>query len=313
MFSVEEIITLNGTLEYRKDLVTGLSCRINAERIKRRIDQAPTLVFSSDGCPFCPGQVETVTPVFPEGTRIVHGESVTFPNLFPFARWHTVTVITREHVVERFTPGQIEDALHGQIDSLLLREGYGSINWNFLPSSGASLAHPHLQGLVDTRPPERVLRVMEGGKHFRQKHGVSYWTHFCEEEKETERYLFGDNIVWIAHAVPVGEKEVLGVLPCATLEEFGDLVPEFARGLLTLIDLYQAMGTYAFNMAVFFAPSRRDRDFRTFCSLIARINPNSTSLSDSSFMERLHLEPLILTSPEDLGRFYQREKENLKR
>jgi hypothetical protein len=65
-------------------------------------------------------------------------------------------------------------------------------------------------------------------------------------------------------------------------------------------------------MSVFFVPSERRKDFRAFCSLIARINPNPTSLSDTSFMERLHLEPLILTSPEDLAAFFHRERKNLR-
>jgi UDPglucose--hexose-1-phosphate uridylyltransferase len=64
-------------------------------------------------------------------------------------------------------------------------------------------------------------------------------------------------------------------------------------------------------MSVFFVPSGKKKNFQAFASLIARINPNPASLSDTSFMERLHLEPLILTSPEDLAGFFHREKGNL--
>ncbi|MDD1678290.1 MAG: galactose-1-phosphate uridylyltransferase [Methanomicrobiales archaeon] len=311
MFSVEEVATLNGTIEYRRDQVTGLTCRINAERIKRGIDQTPTLCYTTEGCPFCPVQVEQVTPTFQNGSRIVHGESVTFPNLFPFAAWHTVSVITRSHMVDRFTPSQIEDALRGQVESLTGRKGFASINWNFLPSAGASLAHPHLQGLVDAHPPERVRRIREGAQKYHRRTGRNFWLDLTNTEGESERFLFGDTITWIAHAVPVGEKEILGIFPGATLEEFPDHFSEFTKGILSLIDLYRAMGTHAFNLSVFFIPSGKGKDFRTFCSLIARINPNPTSLSDSSFMERLHLEPLILTSPEDLAAFFHRERGNL--
>jgi UDPglucose--hexose-1-phosphate uridylyltransferase len=312
MFSVEAVRTLNGTIEYRKDRVTGLSCRINAERIKRGIDQTPTLRYTADDCPFCPERVENVTPTFPDGNRIIHGESVTFPNLFPFASWHTVSVITRAHMVDHFTPSQIMDALRGQVESLSMREGFVSINWNFLPSAGASIAHPHLQGLVDVHPPERVRRIREGAQKYQQHTGRDYWKDLVEEERESNRYLFGDAITWLAHAVPVGEKEILGILPCVTLQDFRGLCAEFTEGILTLIDLYRAMGTHAFNMSLFFAPSVKKIGFCAFCSLIARINPNPASLSDTSFMERLHLEPLILTSPEDLAAFYHREKGNLK-
>jgi Galactose-1-phosphate uridylyltransferase len=226
MFSVEAVTTLNGTIEYRKDPVTGLSCRINAERIKRGIDQTPTLRYAAEDCPFCPQQVETVTPTFPDGRRIIHGESVTFPNLFPFAAWHTVSVITRAHMVDRFTPAQIRDALEGQMESLALREGYASINWNFLPSAGASLAHPHLQGLVDAHPPERVRLLQEGAGAYRRHTGRDYWDDRLKAERGSKRYLCGDTITWIAHAVPVGEREILGILPVASLQEFSPLVAD---------------------------------------------------------------------------------------
>jgi hypothetical protein len=62
--------------------------------------------------------------------------------MFPFAEWHTVTVITRDHTVPAFTKQQIMDALQAQAESLLLSAGYPSINWNYLPSAGASIVHP---------------------------------------------------------------------------------------------------------------------------------------------------------------------------
>jgi hypothetical protein len=39
--------------------------------------------------------------------------------------------------------------------------------------------------------------------------------------------------------------------------------------------------------------------------MIARINPNASSISDTAFMERLHLEPVILTLPEEVGRMFR--------
>ena len=96
--------------------------------------------------------VLTATPTFPDGSRIQFGESVTFPNLYPFGEGHVVTVITKDHFVEMFSRQQIVDALHGQMKALVPAGGYASINWNFLPSAGASLLHPHMQGLADSRP-----------------------------------------------------------------------------------------------------------------------------------------------------------------
>jgi galactose-1-phosphate uridylyltransferase len=250
----------------------------------------------------------TVTPTFPDGNRIIRGESVTFPNLFPFGEGHVVTVMTREHAVVVFSRQQVVDALLSQIEALRVADGYASINWNFLPSAGASLVHPHMQGLSDSHPSRIVDIYVNASEQYRKKQGRNYWDAVREQEQASDRYLFGDEILWSAHAVPVGEREVRGILPISTLDEMENYVDLLARGILEILSLYRELGTYAFNMSIFFDKSGNDHGFRAFCSMISRINPNPSSTSDSAFMERLHLEPVIMTLPEDLGKFYKKEK-----
>ena len=96
MFTAIEVATGRGSLQYREENLTGFRCRISPERLKRRIDQPLYLPGESAGCPFCRENIFSVTPTFPDGSRILLGESVTFPNMFPFAAWHTVTVITKD-------------------------------------------------------------------------------------------------------------------------------------------------------------------------------------------------------------------------
>jgi UDPglucose--hexose-1-phosphate uridylyltransferase len=308
MFSVTEVATPKGTLEFRTESLTGLRCRISPDRLKRQIDQTLSIQTSSAGCPFCPESVLTVTPTFSDGGRILVGESVTFPNLYPFGEGHVVTVITKENFVETFSRQQIVDALHGQTNALLPLNGYTSINWNFLPSAGASLLHPHMQGLSDSRPSAIVERYIFASREYRTLHGRNYWDVVREAERSSDRYLFGDEIVWSAHAVPIGEREVRGILPVTSIDEFENYIDLLARGLLEILSLYRRLGTHAFNMSLFFDKGGADNGFRAFCSLISRINPNPASTSDSAFMERMHLEPVILTLPEELGRYYRKEK-----
>jgi galactose-1-phosphate uridylyltransferase len=248
-----------------------------------------------------------VTPTFRNGTRIIRGESVTFPNLFPFGEDHVVTVITREHFVQTFTREHVVDALFSQIEALQNIDGYPSINWNFLPSAGASLVHPHMQGLSDSRPSRIVDLYLCASQQYLRKHDMNYWEAVRKEEKVSERYLFGDEILWSAHAVPLGEREVRGILPISSLDEMSDHVDLVAQGILEIISLYRKLCTYAFNMSIFFDKRGENRGFNAFCSIISRINPNPLSTSDSAFMERLHLEPVILTLPEDLGNYYRNE------
>jgi UDPglucose--hexose-1-phosphate uridylyltransferase len=308
MFSVREVVTSRGTLQYREEHFTGLRCRISPDRLKRQIDQTLYLPPNADSCPFCRDAVFSFTPTFPDGSRIIRGESVTFPNLFPFGEGHVVTVITREHTVVEFTRQQITDALQSQVDALRFAKGYSSINWNFLPSAGASLVHPHMQGLSDSRPSHIVDCYITAIEKYRREQGRNYWDAIAEEEKFSDRFLFGEEMLWFAHAVPVGEREVRGLLPISTIDEMESYVDLAAQGILEIISLYRKLGTYAFNMSLFFDKKGNDHGFRTFCSMISRINPNPSSTSDSAFMERLHLEPVILTLPEDIGNFYKKEK-----
>jgi len=308
MFSVREVITSRGTLQFRSENLTGLRCRISPDRMKRQIDQS--LIFSStrDGCPFCPDSILKVTPTFPDGQRIMRGESVTFPNMFPFSENHVVTVLTREHSVIHFSRQQVMDALLAQTEALRRGDGYASINWNFLPSSGASIIHPHMQGLSDSHPSRIAEIYLGASEQYRKKRGRIYWDDLREHERHSDRYLFGDEILWTAHAVPLGEREVRGILPISTLEEMENYMDLLARGILEIISFYRQLGTYAFNMSVFFDRIGNDHGFRAFCSMISRINPNPSSTSDSAFMERLHLEPVIMTLPEDLGKFYKKRE-----
>src|SRR5512137_441944 len=183
MFSVREVVTSRGTLQYRTEHLTGLRCRISPDRLKRQIDQSFNLPSNTDGCPFCRDAVMTVTPTFPEGNRILRGESVTFPNLFPFGEGHVVTVLTREHAALTFSRQQVVDGLLSQTEALGKIDGYASINWNFLPSAGASILHPHMQGLSDSCPSRIHEIYLDASETFRTIRGQNYWDALREQER----------------------------------------------------------------------------------------------------------------------------------
>ncbi|WP_292727379.1 galactose-1-phosphate uridylyltransferase [Methanoculleus sp.] len=308
MFTTHEIRTGRGILQYRRESLTGIRCRISPIRVERQIDAAPALPSSRDGCPFCPDAIETSTPTFEDGSRLRCGESVTFPNLYPFAACHVVTVITPDHTAGRFDRRCLADAISGTAEALARSSGYASINWNYLPSAGASMIHPHLQGIADPEPTRLADLYISAGRRYLADHGRVYWDDLVEHERCSERLLFEDEIFWSATPVPLGEREVRGVLPVSTLAEFEPYVEPLADGILRIIAFYRSLGTHAFNASIFFdAPKTAGRGHRVFCSLIARLNPNRFSMCDSAFMERLHLEPVILTLPESLGALF-REK-----
>jgi galactose-1-phosphate uridylyltransferase len=308
MFSITEVSTPHGIVQFREEQFTGFRCRISPDRSKRHRDNQTYAPPVPEDCPFCRDRIFVVTPPFADGKRIIRGESVTFPNMFPFGQGHVVTVLTRNHYVEEISRQQIVDGLLGQAEALSLYDGYPSINWNFLPSAGASLIHPHMQGLCDTRPSRVAGQYIQVSREYRKSHGRCYWDVVTAAEKRSDRYLTGEEIVWAAHAVPMGEREIRGYLPISTLDELESYADLLAQGILEVISLYRKFGTYAFNLALFFDHPGNDNGFRAFCSMISRINPNPSSTSDSAFMERLHMEPVITTLPEDLGILYRKEK-----
>ena len=158
-------------VEYRFDPLSDMPSRINvrrAQRVRQARESGVDIEGFVDGtrrdCFFCPENISRSTPLLPESIfgvgRITEGECVIFPNLFPFAEYHAVARITKEHYLDLdwFTEEMLRDnikACHRWILSVYnydLEARYPMYNWNHMPPSAASIIHPHVQVLVDKRP-----------------------------------------------------------------------------------------------------------------------------------------------------------------
>jgi UDPglucose--hexose-1-phosphate uridylyltransferase len=113
------------------------------------------------GCPFCHPQLSKSTPqihpdIYPNG-RMQQGESVLFPNLFPYGKYSAVSLLDNQHFVEIG-----KASLQSYANSLKNCSGYlkkvlefdhqaihMAITQNHLPSAGGSLVHPHFQIQAD--------------------------------------------------------------------------------------------------------------------------------------------------------------------
>ena len=79
----------------------------------------------------------------PEG-RIKVGETTVFPNLFPFAKYHAVATVSKEHFlgIDEFTLKQIQDTIKASIEyfrAVALSDKkavFPIFSWNFLPPAG---------------------------------------------------------------------------------------------------------------------------------------------------------------------------------
>lgn len=134
--------------EIRKDPLTGETSRIifdpGAPFVPTDYTELAKETAGSK-CPFCPENVQSFTPTFPdnlvEGGRLTKGEAVVFPNLFPYSKHNAVVRMSDQHYVKlkEFTTTMIADAFiaaHAYLKKVTIQDSkttYASINWNYLP------------------------------------------------------------------------------------------------------------------------------------------------------------------------------------
>ena len=309
------------TIERRKDTLLDRWCRINVERARRPKDRVgddlllQLVEASRKGCYFCPDKISTSTPLFPRSLipegRLKFGQATVFPNLFPFAQHHAVVVLTEEHFMplDRFEHSMIEHGLEASIKYLNAVKAkkpklrYCSINWNHMPGAAASILHPHFQVVVDETPTRYVNEVIEASRDYRLKVGRSYWDDLVEVERGLgERFIaeIGSSS-WLASFCPFGNNDVMGIpFGSAHLLDLDEgLVGDLARGISAILSGYHEMGVQSFNLALFSGPFDAEvAPFPVHVRMISRPNVRHMYTADAGFMERLHEEVVVETSPE---------------
>ncbi len=309
-------------VEFRRDPLTGRWSRINLERAKR-VRQAvggypsELLRESERGCFFCPENLERSTPKLPPEfgeERMRRGEAVLFPNLFPFAEFHAVVVLSREHLLplREFHAGRLRDAVglsleyFRRVRELEPSAGYAMLNWNHLPPAAASIVHPHFQLLVDRTPTFWLEETLRAGRNYRRRKGRSFWLDLLEEERGGERWVGeGEEVCWLTPFAPSGQNEVWAVFKEASC--FGEVgergLREFSEGLSRVLRGYEELGVETFNLTSFSGPEDGSSGeyHRLSLRLISRPPLRPLYTSDSGFMERFQYEPVVETVPEEVA------------
>ncbi len=270
-------------------------------------------------CPFCPENVETVTPKFPtnlsvEG-RFHQGEAVVFPNLSPYDAHSAVTVVSRNHLVpmQDLMPMRLTDAIEASIayfravNQQEKHLGYGLINWNYFPMAGASLLHPHLQVFATDTPGNYLRAEIEASRAYRQDTGQSFWADFLDEEKRlNERYL-GDtgNVSWVVNFVPFG---FIFDVTAVFREKFSVLdlshedVVSFSKGFQPVLRYMQDHHIYSFNLALYPSATPED-DVWVHARISARGSFNSAlHATDVGAIRHMYNEPFAMFYPEQVAR-----------
>jgi len=304
---------VRSTVEVRYDPLTGHSSRILPDRGLMPASDFDLAAFAEQtrpGCPFCPDQIERLTPKLPPAIhadgRIVRGEAVLFANLHAYSSHSAVSVYSPllHHLpVGGLTQRLLADNLATQVahaQAVMAAEPgscWASVNANHMLPSGSSLFHPHMQGIVDSEPTtqQRILADVPAER---------FDAYLAAERRAGERWL-GDTgrVCWIASYAPIAPAELRAFVPgvCSPAQLTGELTEELAFGLALALGGYAELGFESFNLAVYGAPPGT-AGYPLNLRLACRSNLKPLYRSDSTFLERLHWEGAVDVVPEHLAR-----------
>jgi galactose-1-phosphate uridylyltransferase len=306
-------------LRWRRDPLTGFSARI-LTGVKLQPPTRPDLAELTANPAFCPFDTEhldTATFPFPseltaEG-RIRVGKAVVIPNILAYATHSAVGVYDPDRHfldLDELTASLIGDALeamvrHAQaVRRLDPTAAWSSINANYLPPSGASLVHPHLQSAHDAHGLSWQRLLVEQAAAWQERHGP-YWPALIEQEAGGPRWVGRTGrVAWLAPFAPSGFHEVWGVVSGAA--DVTDLTADdcqaLGQGLSRVLTAFKDWNLASFNFGIIGGgPEARQHGHQVVLKVVSRSNPEPVYRSDATYFERLYGEALIDMSPEEVA------------
>ena len=223
-------------IEVRTHPVTGRRSRITFSRGlecepgTHALPPRPPDADDSGECPFCPSRIETDTPqIAPDihpGGRMRCGDSILFPNLYPYGAYSAVSLFGRHHFVEIGTADAVSYADSFMNCATYLKKVvfhdheavFTAITQNHLPAAGGSLVHPHLQVHADRVPSNHHDFLEEKAADHFQRHGSLLWSDYLDAERCDGRRMIGTTgrWDWLSAFAPEGFFEIWAVLPGET-------------------------------------------------------------------------------------------------
>jgi UDPglucose--hexose-1-phosphate uridylyltransferase len=307
--------------EIRKDPLTGRTSRIChfRELSWKKPDLDKLVAGTESWCPFCPDKVLRVTPCFPEEIipegRMTLDDKVLFPNIAPYDRLSAVATLGERHYIPMtdIEPGRIADGFRlalkyfRHLEDIKHPESvYHLISWNYMPASGSSIIHPHLQVFASSFAPNFLREKLNAAKAYSDKHGSNYWDDLVAAEKaKSDRYLGKiGRTEWLTVFAPlgaVGDATAVVEGTRSTLELTDDDLHDLATGLVKLMAAYDRMGIYNFNMS-FFSGAAKDAHARFHLLFSPRIyfNP-AIGTPDVAALGRMFGESVCMGFPEEIN------------
>jgi len=315
--------------EIRRDPLTGKTSRIcHFRELKWEKPDLDRLVAGTESwCPFCPDKVLTVTPCFPEeifpAGRMTLGNKVLFPNIAPYDMLSAVATLGNRHYIPMtdIEPSRIADGFRlalnyfRHLDDIKHPESvYHLISWNYMPASGSSIIHPHLQVFASSFAPNFLREKLEAARIYIDKNGSNYWDDLVSAEEANAVRFLGQigRAKWLSVFAPLGAVgDVTAVVEGvrSTLELTDPDLNDLAQGLTKLMAAYDRMGIYNFNMS-FFSGSSEDAHARFHLIFSPRIyfNP-AIGTPDVAALGRMFGESVCMGFPEEINKLLKIEFE----
>jgi len=274
-------------------------------------------------CFLCDDRWRQSTPrygedLLPDG-RLIRGEIVLFPNLFPLAAYHAVIRLGDQHfrTLDDFPPSLLEDAFFVALEFIRRCHQadpgmvYFTINANYLFPAGASVLHPHLQILGSPFPGTHHRLLLEKSKQYFEKEQSCYWQDLVETEERLGARSVGTvgDSRWFTAFSPIGSNEVNAVwLGNSHFLEWGPAeIRSMAEGVSRVLRAYHAMKLSTFNFSCFSGPLGQPcTEFRCMLRLISRQNAVPHYRTDDYYYQKLLKNEIIVKRPEHLAPFIRR-------
>jgi galactose-1-phosphate uridylyltransferase len=308
--------------EIRFDPLTGRSARIcHFMKLQwEKPDFEQMVAGTEKNCPFCPERVMEVTPCFPDeivpGGRMVASDGmVLFPNLAPYDSLGAVATMGGRHFIPMteiekdriFRAFDLAMGFFRHVTEIGHPEAvYHLINWNYMPVSGSSIIHPHLQVFSTSSAPNLMREELQAARAYMDKNGSNYWDDLVAAETEKGQRLLGriGRSTWLTAYAPMGVAgDVVAVVDGvrSTLELTDADLLDIADGLLKTMAAYDKMGIYSFNMN-FFSGTGGD-DFSRFHLVFSPRTFFNQALGtpDVGALRNLFNETLCMAFPEEIN------------
>ena len=306
------------SFEVRTDPLTQKTSYIFGVRgaTVNKLDLSSIIQRSLDrGCPFCPQAIDTTAPkfipeLFPQG-RIEVGEAYLFPNIMPYIQHSALCVLSSQHFIALpdFTQEMLTNALIAsqtylkRVHEYDARARYLRIGWNYMPPSGSSQPHPHLQVEASYLPTPYEREIMEASQQYYITNGTNFWSDLITKEQQLgERYI-GDtgSICWLVPFAPKGKLlDILAIFKHRDFfldtseQEFRD----FSAGLVRVFHYMSDQNIYSFNLSIISAITRNDH-FWMQARIVPRMTATELDVSDCHYYDVLHDQNSSVGSPED--------------